>query len=443
VVHRDIKPANLMLMADDTLKVTDFGTAKILQLNTTQTAHVIGTPSYMSPEQIKGKPVDGRTDVFSLGVVLYELLTGAKPFPGESVTSVIYKVVNEDPVPPRELDTAIHPGLSAIVQRALSKSPWARFQSCREFAEALQHYQDFDEPRAARSAPAVAPKSQHAPTNLSPVVSAAGLPMASPAKPVLGQTPWATLEEPPKRRGGFALIAILLLAIIGGAGYRVYPALQDIWQLRNARANGVVASSSAPSSVATPEATSADGNSADKPSADASTVPAAATVSASAATPNSAPSASANSTQESAPVTAPVNASADAPANSASATNPAPVAPATPGAVPDTSEAAPAPVATRPPVRRKAVAPQASQVAMNWKDLIEAKLESSNIQGDVHVAAAGNSVILTGRLNPFAHARLLRQLQYVPQGLQIVDDIEYSEAQATRGSQEDDASAKR
>ncbi len=123
VVHRDIKPANLMLMADDTLKVTDFGTAKILQLNTTQTAHVVGTPSYMSPEQIKGKPVDGRTDVFSLGVVLYELLTGAKPFPGESVTSVIYKVVNEDPVPPRELDTTIHPGLSAVVQRALSKSP--------------------------------------------------------------------------------------------------------------------------------------------------------------------------------------------------------------------------------------------------------------------------------------------------------------------------------
>ncbi len=101
VIHRDIKPANLMLMKDDTLKITDFGTAKILALNTAQTANVIGTPSHMSPEQIKGKPVDGRTDIFSLGVVLYEMLTGAKPFPGESVTSVIYKVVNEDPIPPR------------------------------------------------------------------------------------------------------------------------------------------------------------------------------------------------------------------------------------------------------------------------------------------------------------------------------------------------------
>src|ERR1700731_4968588 len=75
VVHRDIKPANLMLTADDTVKITDFGTAKILQFGTAQTSHVMGTPSYMSPEQVKGKPVDGRSDIFSLGVVLYELMT--------------------------------------------------------------------------------------------------------------------------------------------------------------------------------------------------------------------------------------------------------------------------------------------------------------------------------------------------------------------------------
>jgi hypothetical protein len=100
-------------------------------------------------------------------------------------------------------------------------------------------------------------------------------------------------------------------------------------------------------------------------------------------------------------------------------------------------------VAAKLPARRKAVAPQASQVAMNWKDVVEAKLESSNIQDDVRVAAVGNSVILTGRLTPFAHGRLLRQLQFVPQGLQIVDDIEYSDPQTAQGSQEDDASAKR
>ena len=124
IVHRDIKPANLMLTPDDTVKVTDFGTAKILQFGTAhQTAHVIGTPSYMSPEQVKGRPVDGRSDIFSLGVVLYEMVTGEKPFPGQNITTVIYKIVNEDPVPPRQIDPSIHPGLSQTVMKALAKQP--------------------------------------------------------------------------------------------------------------------------------------------------------------------------------------------------------------------------------------------------------------------------------------------------------------------------------
>jgi len=90
IVHRDIKPANLMLTPDDTLKVTDFGTAKILQFGTVQqTAHVMGTPSYMSPEQIKGKVVDGRSDIFSLGVVPFQINTGEKPIPGQNITTVI------------------------------------------------------------------------------------------------------------------------------------------------------------------------------------------------------------------------------------------------------------------------------------------------------------------------------------------------------------------
>src|SRR2546421_11807954 len=94
-----------MLTADDTVKVTDFGTAKILQFGTVaQTSHVMGTPSYMSPEQVKGRAVDGRSDIFSLGVMLYEMVTGEKPFPGQNITTVIYKIVNEDPVPPRQID---------------------------------------------------------------------------------------------------------------------------------------------------------------------------------------------------------------------------------------------------------------------------------------------------------------------------------------------------
>ena len=118
VVHRDIKPANIMLTGDDTVKVTDFGTAKILQFGTVQqTAHVMGTPSYMSPEQVKGRAVDGRSDIFSLGVMLYEMITGEKPFPGQSITTVIYKIVNEEPVPPRQINPSIHPGISAAVMR--------------------------------------------------------------------------------------------------------------------------------------------------------------------------------------------------------------------------------------------------------------------------------------------------------------------------------------
>src|SRR5262250_1685209 len=141
IVHRDIKPANLMLTGDDTVKVTDFGTAKILQFGTVQqTAHVMGTPSYMSPEQVKGRAVDGRSDIFSLGVMLYEMTTGEKPFPGQNITTVIYKIVNEEPVPPRSIDPSIHPGISAVVMRALAKEPEQRYQTCREVLEDLRNY---------------------------------------------------------------------------------------------------------------------------------------------------------------------------------------------------------------------------------------------------------------------------------------------------------------
>src|ERR1700751_4380502 len=143
IVPRDIKPANLMLTPDDTVKVTDFGTAKILQFGTVQqTAHVMGTPSYMSPEQVKGRVVDGRSDIFALVVMLYEMITGEKPFPGQNITTVIYKIVNEDPVPPRTIDPMIHPGISAVVMKALAKEPEDRYQSCHEFLENLRNYRN-------------------------------------------------------------------------------------------------------------------------------------------------------------------------------------------------------------------------------------------------------------------------------------------------------------
>jgi len=140
IVHRDIKPANIMILDNGIVKVTDFGIAKMVSMGMTQTGLVLGTPNYMSPEQVKGRQVDGRSDIFSLGIILYDLVTGEKPFAGQNVTTVIYKIVNENPIPPRELDATIHPGLSYVICKALAKSPDERYQTCRELADDLKNF---------------------------------------------------------------------------------------------------------------------------------------------------------------------------------------------------------------------------------------------------------------------------------------------------------------
>ncbi len=138
VVHRDIKPANLILLPDGRVKIADFGIARIGASELTQTGAVLGTPSYMSPEQFTSQPVDGRSDLFSCGVILYQLLTGEKPFTGESTTTIMYKVLREEPVPPSELNLSLAPELDAVLKKALAKAPAQRFQSGREFSNALQ-----------------------------------------------------------------------------------------------------------------------------------------------------------------------------------------------------------------------------------------------------------------------------------------------------------------
>src|SRR5271169_3192184 len=142
VIHRDIKPANIMLAASGAVKVMDFGIAKAGG-TVTATGQVLGTPNYMSPEQVKGKPIDGRSDLFSVGVLLYEMLTGEKPFDGQNVTTIIYKIVSENPIPPRELDVTIHPGLSAVVTKALAKAPDERYQTGAELVADLANYKSF------------------------------------------------------------------------------------------------------------------------------------------------------------------------------------------------------------------------------------------------------------------------------------------------------------
>jgi eukaryotic-like serine/threonine-protein kinase len=139
VVHRDVKPANMMYhLESDTLKVTDFGIARLTDASRTRTGMVLGTPSYMSPEQLAGKKIEGRSDLFSLGVSLYQLLCGKLPFEGESMPELMFKIANEPPTDIRSVNPSVPPALVAFLQRALAKNPDERFESGEQFAGALR-----------------------------------------------------------------------------------------------------------------------------------------------------------------------------------------------------------------------------------------------------------------------------------------------------------------
>jgi serine/threonine-protein kinase len=137
VIHRDIKPANIFMLPDGSVKVGDFGIAHIEASNLTQVGAVMGTPAYMSPEQILGLPVDGRSDLFSAGVILYQFLTGERPFSGSAATTM-QKVLKEDPLPPSSLNVQAPIEMDAIMRKALAKRPEDRFQTASEFAAAIR-----------------------------------------------------------------------------------------------------------------------------------------------------------------------------------------------------------------------------------------------------------------------------------------------------------------
>lgn len=137
VVHRDIKPANLMITEEALVKITDFGIARIESSTLTQTGSVIGTPSYMAPEQFRGETVDGRTDVFAAGIVFYQLLTGNRPFVG-SASMVMHQILNETAPNPSEVNPLIAPAFDLVVQKALCKKPSDRYASARAFLDAVE-----------------------------------------------------------------------------------------------------------------------------------------------------------------------------------------------------------------------------------------------------------------------------------------------------------------
>jgi beta-lactam-binding protein with PASTA domain/predicted Ser/Thr protein kinase len=138
IVHRDIKPHNVLIDHDGRVRVTDFGIARAGTSDMTETGSIMGTAQYLSPEQAQGRPVDARSDLYSIGIVLYELLTGQVPFDAESPVTVALKQVNEVPIPPRQLVPAIPPALDAIVLRAMEKQPARRFTDADEFIAALE-----------------------------------------------------------------------------------------------------------------------------------------------------------------------------------------------------------------------------------------------------------------------------------------------------------------
>ncbi len=138
VVHRDVKPANILLTAGNRVKITDFGIARFDMSDLTQQGAMIGTPSYMSPEQFMGDPVDARSDLFSAGVVLFEMLAGARPFPGRTSTEISYRLVHEQSPDLAAIAPGVSPALASVVQRALAKRPADRFNSAAAMSEALR-----------------------------------------------------------------------------------------------------------------------------------------------------------------------------------------------------------------------------------------------------------------------------------------------------------------
>src|ERR1019366_4356554 len=156
IVHRDVKPSNVMVGADGHVKITDFGIARMESASVrTQTGMVLGSPKYMSPEQVMGKLIDQRSDIFSLGVMLYEMLTGRAPFVGENVNAIMYQTLNSIPPPPGSLNTDVPDMLNFIVAKALAKGLEDRYQSAKELADDLRACRN----SMPQTVPPVAPKS--------------------------------------------------------------------------------------------------------------------------------------------------------------------------------------------------------------------------------------------------------------------------------------------